>query len=132
MKNTNISNSSSISYISNRRNSNLRNNIFNIYCYNQKSFNNNNNGNYIHNVNKLYNNSDRFMLEKLENNLLKLSRKTYLTKFTSFSHKKHSYHNLSRQQKINNIYSKKNNNSLKSKSNRCVGHSFNIPLSYRI
>ena len=129
MNNSNINNSNSISNILNKgNNTNLKNNIFNIYSYKQKSFNKNN----INNLNKNYINSDKILIEKLENNLLKLSRKTSLTNLTSLNYNKHSNNNFSRQQKINNAHNNVKNNSLKSKSNSSISNSINIPLSYRI
>ena len=138
MNNSNINNSNNSNNISNifHKGNNIKNNIFSIYSYKQKSFNQNNGNNNI-NKNNIYtnktniNNNDKFLIEKLESNLLKLSRKTSLTNLTSINQTK-QLNNNSRQHKSNNAYNYAYNNSLKSRSNSNINNSLNTPLSYRI
>ena len=138
MNNSNINNSNNSNNISNifHKGNNIKNNIFSIYSYKQKSFNQNNGNNNI-NKNNIYtnktniNNNDKFLIEKLESNLLKLSKKTSLTNLTSINQTKQLKNN-SRQHKSNNAYNYAYNNSLKSRSNSNINNSLNTPLSYRI
>ncbi len=138
INNSNINNSNNSNNISNifNKGNNIKNNIFSIYSYKQKSFNQNN-ANHNINKNNIYtnktniNNNDKFLIEKLESNLLKLSRKTSLTNLTSINQTK-QLNNNSRQHKSNNAYNYAYNNSLKSRSNSNISNSLNTPLSYRI